>query len=140
LLMPFREIPVQAMTCCSRFCNGQSTQEPQGSTGLGEETVSYSIKTTYFHSISTDFHKRCDLFWDRWSHLHNFRRLNALRNGHWGSWFAFGVPLGTPLEVHPKLTSDVYSGRCWKTLCGFMSKEPQPATAGRFFRMFRGSL
>jgi hypothetical protein len=42
---------------CSRFCNGQSTQEPQGSTGLGEDTVTYSIEITYFHSISTDFHK-----------------------------------------------------------------------------------
>src|ERR1022692_4473906 len=49
----------------SRICNGQSTKEPQSSTGLGEETVTYSIETTYFRSISTDFHKRCDLFWEQ---------------------------------------------------------------------------
>ena len=49
--------------CCSRFCNGQSTQEPQRSTGPSEETVTYSIETTYFHPVSTGFHQRCDLFW-----------------------------------------------------------------------------
>src|SRR5665213_3265 len=53
------------MVHCSRFCNGQSTQEPHGSTGLAEETVSYSIDTTYFHLISTDFHKQPDLFWEQ---------------------------------------------------------------------------
>ena len=55
----------QAMTRCSRFCNGQSTQEQQGSTGLGEETVTYSIETAYFHSISTNFHKQRDLLWEQ---------------------------------------------------------------------------
>src|ERR1039458_9684869 len=46
---------------CSRICNCQSTQKPQGSTGIGWHTVSNSIKSTYFHSVSTDFHKRSDL-------------------------------------------------------------------------------
>jgi hypothetical protein len=64
---------------CSRFCNAQSAEEPQSSTGLGEETVTYSIENTYFHSISTDFHRRRDLFWDRWSHLHNLRELSGLQ-------------------------------------------------------------
>ena len=53
------------MLRCSRFCNGQSTQEPQSSTGLGEEKVTYSIETTYFYSISIDLHKQCDLFWEQ---------------------------------------------------------------------------
>jgi hypothetical protein len=70
--------------CCSRFCICQSTQEPQGSTGLAEEAVSYSIETTYFHSISTDFHKERDLFWDRWSDLHNYRRLNGIQRASFG--------------------------------------------------------
>jgi hypothetical protein len=49
----------------SRFCNGQNTKEPQRSTSLGEETVNYSLETTYFPAISTDFHKQCDLFWEQ---------------------------------------------------------------------------
>jgi hypothetical protein len=74
-----RKRPLTRQLHGSRFCNGQSTQEPLGSTGLGEETVSYSIETTYSHSASTDFHKRCDLFWDKWSHLHNLHQLNGLQ-------------------------------------------------------------
>ena len=89
------------MSRCSRICNGQSTKEPQRSTSLGEETVNYSIETTYFHSISTDFHKPCDLFWDRWSHLYNSHKLNGLQEGHRGSLPAFGIPPATPLEGHP---------------------------------------
>jgi hypothetical protein len=30
-----------------------------------QHEVGYSIKITYFHPISIDFHKRRDLFWDR---------------------------------------------------------------------------
>jgi hypothetical protein len=83
---------------CSRFCNGQSTQEPQGSTGPAAQAVCLSIKSTYFHSISIDFHTQYDLFWDRWSQLHNFHKLNGLQNGRWESLSAFGIPLETPLE------------------------------------------
>ena len=32
---------------------------------MGEEAVTYSIETTYFHSASTDFHKLCDLLWEQ---------------------------------------------------------------------------
>src|ERR1700691_4514725 len=47
---------------CSRFCICQSTQKPQGSTRTSRYEVSNSIKSTYFHSVSTVFHKRSDLF------------------------------------------------------------------------------
>jgi len=50
---------------CSRNCSCQSTPEPQGSTGFGQYAVSLSIKSTYIHSISTGFNKRCDLFWEQ---------------------------------------------------------------------------
>src|ERR1035437_311571 len=50
---------------CSRICSGQSIQEPQGSTGIGWHTVSNSIKSTYFHSISPGFHKCSDLLWEQ---------------------------------------------------------------------------
>jgi len=50
---------------CSRNRNGQSTPEPQGSTGIGMEDVNSSIKSTYNHSISISFHKRRDLFWEQ---------------------------------------------------------------------------
>jgi hypothetical protein len=84
---------------CSRICNGQSTKEPQGSTGTDQHEVGYSIKITYFHPISTDFHKRRDLFWDRWSYLHNLLRLNGLQNGPRVSWSAFEILFGIPLDV-----------------------------------------
>lgn len=51
--------------CCSRICSGQSIQEPQRATKIGKRTVSNSIKSTYFHSISTSFHKWPDLFWEQ---------------------------------------------------------------------------
>src|ERR1039458_8811077 len=85
---------------CSRFCNCQSTQEQQGSTRVGHYAVDYSIESTYFLSISTDFHKRCDLFWDRWSHLHNLHELNGLQNGRWG----VGLLLEFVLELHWRST------------------------------------
>jgi len=50
---------------CSRICSCQSTLGPQGSTKIGRHAVKSSIKSTYFHSISTGFHKRFDLFWDK---------------------------------------------------------------------------
>ena len=50
---------------CSRFCSGQSTQEPQGSTRIGTQTVNSSIKSTYFNSISIGFNKSFDLFWEQ---------------------------------------------------------------------------
>ena len=50
---------------CSRICSCQSTQEPQGSTGMGVRSVSISIKSTYFLSISTGFHKRSNLLWEQ---------------------------------------------------------------------------
>jgi len=50
---------------CSRICNGQSTPEPQGSTGIKERTVKPSIESTYFHPIPTDFHNRSDLVRDQ---------------------------------------------------------------------------
>jgi hypothetical protein len=53
------------------------------------ETVTYSIESTYFHLISTDFHKRCDLFWDRWSHLHNLHELSGLQRGLAGDSVGF---------------------------------------------------
>ena len=116
---------------CSRFCNGQSTQEPQGSTGLGEKAVSYSIDTTYFHQISTDLHERCDLFWDRWSYLHNLHQLSRLQKqpfgesvSFWGFiWdsvrsspsFAFGKRAGSPQQSLPR--QDL--GTCSSHLSGF---------------------
>jgi hypothetical protein len=50
---------------CSRFCSGQSTQEPQGSTGIGAQAVICSIKITYFQQISTGFNKSFDLLWEQ---------------------------------------------------------------------------
>ena len=126
---------------CSRICNGQSTKEPQGSTGTDQHEVGYSIRITYFHPISIDFHKRCDLFWDRWSHLHNLHGLNGLQSGRWGSWSAFGICLGTPLEVHPDSLSDDFGSQSgdlvWVSVqetaadssWQFLSKAPRRAQA-----------
>ena len=50
---------------CSRICNGQSTQKPQGSTRISRSALSDSIKSTYSNTISTGFHKRSDLFWEQ---------------------------------------------------------------------------
>jgi len=50
---------------CSRFCSGQSTQKPQGSTGIGRRDLNISIKSTYFQHNSTGFHKRSNLFWEQ---------------------------------------------------------------------------
>jgi hypothetical protein len=61
--------------------------------------VSHSIKTAYFLMISTDFHKPRDLFWDRWSYLHNLHQLNGLQDGPRVSWSVFEILFGTPLEV-----------------------------------------
>jgi hypothetical protein len=47
--------------CCSRICNGQSTKDPQRPTRPDAQAVCFFIKITYFHSISIDFHKQCDL-------------------------------------------------------------------------------
>jgi hypothetical protein len=55
----------QRLFHCSRFCNCQSTQKPQGSTGIGMHAVNSSIKSTYIHSISTGFNKSFDLFWEQ---------------------------------------------------------------------------
>ena len=100
--VPNQETPLTPQLHGSRFCNGQSTEGQQGSTGRGEETVNHSIETTYFHSISTDSHKRCNLLWDRWSHLHNFHQLSWLRNGHWGSLSAFWDPIWNSVGRSPK--------------------------------------
>jgi hypothetical protein len=81
-LMARRQTPSLGMEIypgCSRFCNGQSIQKPQGSTGNGMYALINSIKSTYFLSVSTDFHKRRDLLWDRWSHLRNYRKMNWLQ-------------------------------------------------------------
>jgi len=50
---------------CSRIRSGQSLQEPQVSIGRRSATATYSIETTYLHSITTDFHKRPDLLWEQ---------------------------------------------------------------------------
>jgi hypothetical protein len=55
----------QAMTCCSRFCNGQSTQEPQRSTSDVLHSVRCSIRSTYFHPDFSRFNKQRDLFWEQ---------------------------------------------------------------------------
>jgi len=52
-------------THCSRFCNCQSTQKPQGSTAIGPFAINNSIKTTYFRSISTNIDFHSDLFWEQ---------------------------------------------------------------------------
>src|ERR1039458_2966103 len=66
---------------CSRICKCQSTQEPQGSIGIGVRTVNISIKSTYFHSISTGFHKRFDLLWEQRvggpNPLHPYKRIRS---------------------------------------------------------------
>src|ERR1017187_8762848 len=74
---------------CSRICNGQSTKEPQGSTGTDQHEVGYSIKSTYFLLISTGFNKQCDLFWDRWSYSHNLHKLSGLQRGFVGDFSPF---------------------------------------------------
>jgi hypothetical protein len=50
---------------CSRFCRCQSTQESQGSTRERLYALSGSLKSTYVHSVSTESHKRFDLFWEQ---------------------------------------------------------------------------
>lgn len=57
------------LTRCSRICSCQSTQKPQGSTGIGLVAGSNSIENTYFHSIPTEFNKWSHLLWDI-RHLH----------------------------------------------------------------------
>ena len=52
------------LTRCSRICSCQSTQKPQGSTGIGLAAGSSSIENTYFHSIPTEFNKWSHLLWD----------------------------------------------------------------------------
>ena len=79
----------QAMFRCSRFCNGQSTQEQQRSTSASAQAVCFSIKSTYFLVISTGFNKQCDLLWDRWSHLDNLHKLNGLQRGLAGDSVGF---------------------------------------------------
>jgi hypothetical protein len=61
----------QGFEGCSRICSCQSTKEQQGSTRVGRHALNSSIKSIYFHLISTGFNKLFDLFWDRWSHLFN---------------------------------------------------------------------
>jgi hypothetical protein len=146
--------------CCSRFCNGQNTKEPQSSTGLGEETVTYSIETTYFHSVSTDFHKRCDLLWDRWSHLPNLRRLKGIQRGPLGRVLDFAVlreyqpwdSAGASVGVFPSSLSDLFGHRSltisrrldsdslevtpqiFSMLHNLLHHERIPASAGRVFQ------
>jgi hypothetical protein len=50
---------------CRRFCSGQSTQEPQDSTGDGRFAPSRSIKSSYFLQISIGFNKSFDLLWEQ---------------------------------------------------------------------------
>jgi GTPase SAR1 family protein len=50
---------------CSRICSCQSTKEQQRSTGVGTCELNHSIRSSYFHSISTGFNKRSDLFWEQ---------------------------------------------------------------------------
>ena len=45
---------------------------------MSRRALSISIKSAYFHSTSTGFHKRFDLFWDRWSVLFNYCIINNL--------------------------------------------------------------
>jgi len=89
----------QAMTRCIRICNGQSTQDTQRSIRAGHCAVGYSIASTYFHSISTDFHKLSNLFWDRWSHPYNLHELSGLQSGLAGDFcWICGAP-GWQLET-----------------------------------------
>src|ERR1039458_40439 len=94
---------------CSRFCVGQSTNDPQGSTGLGVDAVNYSIISTYFQQISTGFNKRCDLFWEQRaggsnpsaptmiiSGLHDI--LISARLGLW--WILWGICFGADHIKH----------------------------------------
>lgn len=60
-----REIKVAASTEGSKFRATQSTQEPQGSTRIGRDTVNNSIKSIYSHSISTSSNNHCDLLWEQ---------------------------------------------------------------------------
>ena len=71
-------------TGSSQFCSCQSTQEPQGSTRVGLNTVNNPIKITYFRSISIRFHKRIESALNRWSPLYKSCKINefcALRCG-----------------------------------------------------------
>jgi hypothetical protein len=58
----------QGFEDCSRFCSCQSTKKPQGSTEVGMSALNSSIKSSYFHTISTAFYKRSDLFWEQMEH------------------------------------------------------------------------
>src|ERR1035441_1400906 len=100
---------------CSRICNGQSTKQPQGSTGTDQHEVGYSIKITYFHPISTDFHKRPDLLWDRWSRRHNLHELSGLQRGLAGDSAGFVALQVSSLRlcagILQQITSDSLSGK-----------------------------
>jgi hypothetical protein len=50
---------------CSRICSCQSTREQQRSTGVGTCELNRSIRSSYFHEVSTGFNKRSDLFWEQ---------------------------------------------------------------------------
>ena len=117
--------------CCSRICNGQSTQEPQGSTRVRSFAVSYSIKSIYFLLISTDFYKRRDLFWDRWSHLHNLHQLNGLQNGRWGARLLFGIPTWNSVGGSPKFTFGCFTGAAiGRPSVGLCRRSRSPAAVG----------
>ena len=73
--------------------------------------VSHSIKTAYFLMISTDFHKPRDLFWDRWSYLHNLHQLNGLQDGPRVSWSVFEILFGNSVGGRPNSLSDVFLGQ-----------------------------
>jgi hypothetical protein len=50
---------------CSRICSGQSTSEPQGSTGAVMLAVSLSLKSIYSLQISIGLNKSFDLLWEQ---------------------------------------------------------------------------
>ncbi len=62
----------------SRFCVGQSTSDPQGSTDPASRRRAHSFQSTYNPQISIGFNKSSDLFWDRWSAKLKYFIINPL--------------------------------------------------------------
>src|SRR5208283_1769637 len=110
---PGSDLQCQKQQRCSRICSCRSTQKPQRSTGFGSCALNISIEITYFHPISTNFNKRSDLFWDRWSHPHKIYEMNGLQRRVveicWSLWFS-------QLQFWR-----LCSGFCWRDHVNFLS-------------------
>jgi hypothetical protein len=67
-LMAMRQTPCLGMEIFPAvvdFVTVKASKSHKDSTGIGLYALINSIKSTYFLSVSTDFHKRPDLFWEQ---------------------------------------------------------------------------